>query len=68
MWPDEATRTLINLWSEEAIQVSLDSAKASKDIAKIYQVLLVSIRNNNHIDTLIYINFKLLCIYHMSIA
>ena len=41
VWSDEATRTLITLWSEEAIQISLDTCTTSRQSSKVYQVILV---------------------------
>ena len=54
IWPDEATRTLIHLWSEETIQISLDTSKTSRDTAKVYQKLLVS---NSMFQTRLYFRF-----------
>ena len=42
LWPDEATRTLINLWSEETIQLSLENCKTSKETRQVYNTILVS--------------------------
>ena len=42
VWSDAATRTLIALWSEEAIQISLDTCKTSRQTSKVYQIILVS--------------------------
>ena len=43
MWSGEATRTLIELWSEETIQFSLENCKTSKETGQVYKTLLVSI-------------------------
>ena len=43
MWSEEATRTLIELWSEETIQFSLENCKTSKETGQVYKTLLVSI-------------------------
>ena len=43
LWPDDATRCLIQLWSEETIQISLDACKTSRQTSSVYQILLVSI-------------------------
>jgi hypothetical protein len=46
LWPDNVTKCLIQLWSEEIIQVSLDSCKTSRQTSNVYQILLVSIHEN----------------------
>jgi hypothetical protein len=42
VWSNEATKTLLNLWCDEAIQVAFDQCKGSKETSKVYQRLLVS--------------------------
>jgi hypothetical protein len=42
VWSNEATKTLLNLWCDEAIQVAFDQSKGSKETSKVYQRLLVS--------------------------
>jgi hypothetical protein len=37
LWPHEATSTLIELWGEETIQLSLENAKCSKETREIYR-------------------------------
>ena len=41
MWRDEATTTLIDLWSEETIQFSLENCKTSKESSEVYRSLQV---------------------------
>ena len=40
-WCDDATRTLINLWSEETVQLSLENRKSSKEKRQVYNRLLI---------------------------
>jgi hypothetical protein len=42
LWSDDATKTLIKVWGEEAIQVTLDNCKSSKQSSEVYKSLLVS--------------------------
>jgi hypothetical protein len=42
VWSNEATKTRLNLWCDEAIQVAFDQSKGSKETSKVYQRLLVS--------------------------
>ena len=42
LWSEEATRTRINLWSEETIQLSLENCKTSKETRQVYNTILVS--------------------------
>ena len=37
VWPDEATSTLIELWGEETIQLSLENSECSKETREIYR-------------------------------
>ena len=42
VWSDEETKLLLTCWSEEAIQVALDTSKCTKDTNRVYRNLLVS--------------------------
>ena len=42
MWSNEATIALIELWSEETIQFSLENCKTSRETGEVYKTLLVS--------------------------
>ena len=41
-WSDNATKTLIELWGEENIQISLSSAKTTKHSSAVYNSIWVS--------------------------
>ena len=41
-WSDNATKTLIELWGEENIQIALSNAKTTKHSSAVYNSIWVS--------------------------
>lgn len=41
-WSESVTRTLIQIWGDETIQIALSSCKSSKESSQVYKSLLVS--------------------------
>ena len=42
IWSNDATDMLIDLWSEETVQFSLENSKTSKEAREVYSTLQVS--------------------------
>ena len=42
LWTDDATNTLISIWGEENIRLSLENSKSSKETREVYRSVMVS--------------------------